>query len=306
MRIQFVIYILLIALVASCAARKDADKNEIDADTPIAMVNSETLTQADFEKSQIWLPAFARQLDSNASIEIQRFWSLIQIMVMAQDAKAKKLMTDAERSLAIKTALAQANIDAIQCPNEVISDDEINAWIQAHPDDVREPAAFTVRYALIKNESSIPALTAALGMSNGAQMGYNFFDPPKADNKHNVGPSMQNEEGRPMDAKRFTYAFVANASENHDEPSQLGPFTESDNLLFSCPEAITALKNAKLGEPLPKSIACSGDWKAFVIPIWRRDEATMTPEKTRQVAIEKITETRRKACQDAYIAQKLK
>ena len=269
-------------------------------------MNGESLTEADFEKSQIWLPAFARQLDSNANIEIQRFWSVIQIMVMAQDARDKHLMSDAERSLTIKMALAKANIDAIPCPNEIIPDDEIQAWIQSHSDELIEPAAFTVRYALVKNASTISALSAALGLSNGAQLGYNFVDPPELSDKHLSGPLMHNLDGHPMDAKRFTYAFVANNTENHEEPSQLGPFTEYDGLLFSCPEAIATLKTAELNIPIDHSIACSGEWKAFVIPIWRRDEAPMTAEKMRQVAIEKISGQHRDVCHKAYIQNKLK
>ena len=117
---------------------------------------------------------------------------------------------------------------------------------------------------------------------------------------------MRNTDGHPMDAKRFTYAFVANNTENREEPSQLGPFTESDGLLFSCPEAIQTLSTAKLDVPIAHSIACSGEWKAFVIPIWRRDEAPMTDEKMRQVAIEQISSDKREQCQKAYIQEKLK
>lgn len=292
-----------------CGCGSNAQKNQqiqANENQEIAIVNGETLTEAEFEKSQIWLPAFARQLDSNANIEIQRFWSLIQIMAIAQDARNKNLMTEAERSLVIKTALAKANIDAIQCPNVIIPDDDINAWIQAHRAELVEPAAFTVRYALVKNDTAIPALTAALAMSNGAQMGYNFIDPPELSDKHATGPLMRNTDGHPMDAKRFTYAFVANNTENHEEPAQLGPFTESDGLLFSCPEAIQTLKSAELNVPIHHSIACSGEWKAFVIPIWRRDEAPMTDEKMRQVAIEQITADKRDQCHKSYIQEKLK
>ena len=297
---------VICALLCGCnSSAPKEQQNQANEDREIAIVNGESLTETDFEKSQIWLPAFARQLDSNANIEIQRFWSLIQIMVMAQDARDKHLMSDAERSLIIKTALAKANIDAIPCPNDIIADDEIQAWIQAHPDELVEPAAFTVRYALVKNASTIQALSLALGMSIGAQLGYNFVDPPEIFDQNTPGPRMRNLNGHPMDAKRFTYAFVANSTENRDDPSQLGPFTEGDGLLFSCPDAINTLKAAELNVPIDHSIACSGEWKAFVIPIWRRDEAPMTAEKMRQVAIEKISAQRRDACHKSYIQRKL-
>ena len=226
------------------------------------------------------------------------------MMVMAQDAAKKNYLTPAQKSLAIKEALAKNNIKNLNYPNFVISDDEIAQYQKEHPDEFFEPDAFTVSYALIKNEKTIPVFEAALGLANGAQMGYNFMDPPELDRSTTTGPLMQNMGGHPLVAKKFNFLFTMTVRENTDEPAQLGPFTAKDELLFSCPDAIQALKTAPIGRPLSRSIACSGNWKTFVIPEWRRDAAPMTSEKARQTAIERITAQKRNEFLEAHIASK--
>ncbi len=301
---KIAIFFILSVWVLGCSPAQKVEAS--DPEKPIAVVNGETISESDLERSQVWLPAFARQLESNSNIEITRFWSLIQIVLMAQDARKKGLLSEAERDLAIKEALAADNINHIPYPNFVIQPEEIDAYISAHPDEFFEPEAFTVNYALIKNEKSIPVLTALFGLANGAQMGYNIVDPPELDKKTQMfGPLTSNIGGHSMSAKKFNFAFATINRENTDEPAQLGPFTAKDGLLFSCPEAIEVLKTAKIGQPINRSIACSGDWKAFVIPEWRRDAAPMTPEKARQTATEKLMEQRRAAFRETYIQKKL-
>ena len=297
----------IIALFAACllvfGCNAKPEVKPVDLTRPLASVEGEILDEGDLEASQAWMPAFARQLESNQSIDITRFWELIHFMRIAQDAQAKGMLTPAERSLAIKEALAAKNIANIPYPNYVIEDAEIDAWINANPDKLIEPAAFTVNYSLIKNESKIPALIAALGMSNGAQMGYNFVDPePLAKNEHAGGPMTKNIKGHYIDPKVFLFLFTQLHRENDDEPAQLGPFSSSDGLRFSCPEAIAELEKAPLNKPLNHSINCSDTWKAFVIPIWRRDAARMTDEKARQTAISAITEAKRAEFRKKYIA----
>ncbi len=301
---NIIIIILSIWAVLGCSKAQKVEGP--DPDQPIAMVNGEELTENDLEKSQAWMPAFARQLESNSTIEITRFWSLVQVMVMSQDAAKKNYLSPAEKSLAIKEALAKNNINNLNYPNYVITDDEIVQYQKENPELFYEPDAFTVDYALIKNEKSIIAFSAALGLANGAQMGYIYFDPPELDRRKMTGPLMLNKDGHAMNAKKFNFAFVVNVRENSSEPGQLGPFTSKDDLLFSCPDAIQALKNAPLGRPLSRSIACSGTWKAFVIPEWRRDAVPMTPEKARQTAIERITAQKRKSYLDEYVAKRMR
>ena len=307
MKRLFLTILSFAVLQSACAsnASENLDASYSD-DMPLALVNGELLDEKDFEISQAWMPAFARQLESSSMLDINRFRNLVRIMLMAQDARTAGLMSEAERSLAIKEALARRNIENIPCDNTAVAPGEIDAWIAAHPDKLMEPDAFTVDYALVKNERTIVTMTAALGLSNGAQMGYNFIDPPPKEDDHVVaGPAMSNEDGRPMDAKRFLFAFTTYTRENLDVAAQIGPFTAADGLLFSCPEAIAALKAAPLHVPLQKSIACSGDWKAFVIPEWHREAAPMSPEKARQVATESLIQAKLDECHRLYIDQKL-
>ena len=302
MRRLEVAVILMFCIFAGCQNSQGQDAGVQESDEILADINSEYLRVSDFEHSQAWLPAFARQLEDNSSLEINRIWSLIQIIRMSQVAQEKNYLSPAERSLAIKEALAEASISRLPYPNFTIEPAEIDSYIASHPDIFFEPMAFTVNYALIKNADTIPVLTAAWGLTNGAQMGYNYIDPPKLDSKKTIaGPLMQNTEGHPMDARHFNFAFVTHQRENVDEPAQLGPFTASDGLIFSCPEAIEVLKTAPIGQPLAQSIACSGVWKAFVIPEWRRDAMPMSEEKKRQVATEKIMEQRRAEFRKQYI-----
>lgn len=288
-------------LCAGCMPKKEV---AVDPDGVLGYVDDEVLDEADFELSQGWMPAFVRQIESNSVIEVTRFWSLMRVMLMSHDAYDKHYLTDAERSLAIKEALAEYNRKNFAFPNFVVEESEIDAYLKAHPDEFMEPMAFTVNYALIKNESSIPALIAGVGLVNGAQMGYNFVDPPELEKTFNQnGPLMKNEGGHPMNAKKFNFAYLMNARENKEEQAQMGPFTAEDGLLFSCPEAIEVLKTAPIGQPINHSIECSGSWKAFVIPEWRRETAPMSPEKARQVATEKILSERREAYLNQYIEE---
>lgn len=288
-------------LVSSCTAKQE--EKPIDLTTTLASVHGEILDEGDLEKSQAWMPTFARQLESNQSIVITRFWSLIQFIRIAQDAQDKGMLTPAERSLAIKEALAAKNIADIQYPSYVIEENEIQTWIQANSDKLIEPASFTVNYSLIKNESKIPALIASLGMSNGAQMGYNYVDPdPLTKNEHAGGPITRNMKGHHIEPKIFNFIFTQTQRENEDEQAQLGPFTQNDGLRFSCPEAIAELEKATLNKPINHSINCSDTWKAFVIPIWRQEASRMTDEKARQTAISAITESKRAEYREKYIS----
>ena len=300
MKNKTILFILSLSTLLGCTNGQKVDS--IEPTKAIAMVNGEELTENDLEKSQVWMPAFARQLESNSTVEITRFWSLVQVMLMAQEAAKLNYLSPAEKSLAIKEALAKYNIHNLNYPNYVITDDEIAKYQQEHPNEFYEPDSFTVSYALIKSEKTISTLTAALGLANSAQMGYIYIDPPELNRKNMTGPLMQNRDGHAMNAKKFNFSFVMTARENTDEPGQLGPFTAKDDLLFSCPEAIETLKVAPLGKPISKSIACSGTWKAFVIPEWRREASPMSSEKARQTAIERITAHKRKAYLEEYVA----
>ena len=289
--------------IALCAAllgcqSQESPQNRTQDDV-LAIVQGEPLTQKDFDDTQAWLPPFARQLDSNANVEISRFWSLIQIMRMAQDARERGLMTPAERQIAIKEALAQAHLNALQPPDRVVQDDEIRAYQHEHPDVFFEPPAFTVNYALVKNEQRISVLAWAHAFARGAQLGYNPVDLPKERNE------TLNRDGNFIRAHQFDYIFTTVMREDTERPAQLGPFVASDGLIFSCPQTIAILETAPIGKPIRQNLACSGDWKAFVILKWRRDKAPMDPEKARQVAIQKILEQRRIAYQKAPIEQKL-
>ena len=302
MKLIHIIALLTVCfLVCSCNAKQEV--KPVDLTRPLASVNGEILDEGDLEMSQAWMPPFARQLESNQSIVISRFWSLIHFMRIAQDAQDKGMLSPAERSLAIKEAMAAKNIADIPYPAFVVGEDEIQAWLNANQDKLIEPAAFTVDYSLVKNESKIPALIAAHGMSNGAQMGYNFVDPePLAKNEHAGGPMTRNLKGHHINAKVFNFMFTQIQRENVDEQAQLGPFSGSDGLRFSCPEAIAELEKAPLNRPLSHSINCSDTWKAFVIPIWRRDAARMTDEKARQTAISAITDAKRADYRKQYIS----
>ncbi len=302
---QLSVAVALICLMLSGCSTKKAVET-IDKTDELASVNGEILDEGDFERSQGWMPSFVRQLESNSTLELSRFWGLIHMIVMAQDAQDKGVLSQAERSFAIKEALAARNIAAIPYPNYVIEQSEIDAWLSAHPEKVIEPAAYTVNYALVKNEQKIPILIAVHGMANGAQMGYNFMDPPPLDRTTLVpGPLTRNIDGHSISAKKFNYIFATNMSENKDVLAQMGPFTAEDGLLFSCPEAIKVLSEANIGRPLNRSIACSGDWVAFVIPEWKKEAAPMNEEKARQVAIESITADKRALFRDQYIQELL-
>ena len=146
------------ALCAGCSDKSNAPDATEREDVVLAQINGQPLTQRDFERSQAWLPSFARQLDASNNIDVSRFWSLVQLVRIAQDAEEKSILSDAERSLAIKEALAAHNIQSIVDPDFVVTDDAIAQYLAQHGDSLKDPAAYTVNYALVKNANRVPML----------------------------------------------------------------------------------------------------------------------------------------------------
>ena len=99
----------------------------------------------------------------------------------------------------------------------------------------------------------------------------------------------------------FNFVYARTMQEDSESPSQIGPFGASDEVLFSCPETMAVLEKAEIGVPIARDLACSGQWKAFVIPAWKRAAAKMDDEKARQVAAENI----RSAHNEAYRAREI-
>lgn len=281
-------------LAMSCHNQTENDAPATRQSGELANVVGESLTVEDFERTQVWLPSFARQLDSNANVEISRFWSLVELMRIAQDAKQKNLLSPARRSLAIKTALAEINISRLEIQNRYVSDGEIQNYQNQHPEQFLEKPQFTVNFALLKNDARFHEIAIGYYFAHSAQLGYNFTNPlprPKTEVRDGIEP--QNRQGRFIKAHNFAYVFTSIFTENSDTPRQIGPFSPGDGLRFSCPAAISVLQNTAVNTPIPHDISCSGNWKAFVIPKWRKNISPMDPDKARQLAVEKILARRR-------------
>lgn len=304
MRKYCLICFLCFACLTACSAHHRTENNDDTAQITLANVNGESLTQLEFEQSKTWLPPFVQQLDSNANIEISRFWSMIQLMRMAQDARDKNHLSAPLRRLAIKEALAKQNLARIQDPNTTISDEEIAQYQKSHPDEFIEPAAYTVNYALVKNDSRLFTAALGYGFARGAQNGYNFVQAAgDADVKSNDSSiRTQNKEGKPLDVSQFALFYTTIQRENDRVHAQIGPFTPNDGLIFSCPETIDILEHAPLGEPIFRDLACSGDWKALVIPKFKRAPSPMDDQKAKMVAIEKIRHLRNEAYRENYLS----
>lgn len=78
------------ALCAGCSDKSNAPDATEREDVVLAQINGQPLTQRDFERSQAWLPSFARQLDASNNIDVSRFWSLVQLVRIAQDAEENR------------------------------------------------------------------------------------------------------------------------------------------------------------------------------------------------------------------------
>lgn len=295
---------LCFACLTACNAHHRPENDDDTAQIILASVNGEPLPQLEFEQSKTWLPPFVQQLDSNANIEISRFWSMIQLMRMAQDARDKNYLSAPQRRLAIKEALAKQNLARIQDPNTQISDEEIAQYQKEHPEEFIEPAAYTVNYALVKNDAQL--FTAAVGyyFARGAQNGYNFVQAAGDTKSKSNATSIRttNEDGVPLDVSQFALFYTTVQRENDRVHAQIGPFTPNDGLIFSCSESVQILEHAPLDEPIFKDLACSGDWKALVIPKFKRAPVPMDEQKAKMVAIEKIRHLRNEAYRENYLS----
>jgi len=260
---QALLLIVFMAAALACTPRQE-DATLTAQTTILATINDEPMTLADFELSETWLPDFARQLEDNEGLNIHRFWSLVQMILIAQDAKAQNLLDDASRRLAIKEALTTFYLNAQPVPEVNLSQARIDALIHAHPEAFWHPEQYEVSYALVHGETRWRALQIAYGLVSSAQMGYNVFDPPPDDDPHAAkgAPRMQNQKGHHASARFFNFAFVTRANERFGDPCRLGPFTERDGFLFSCPKAVAALAQAPIGRPLPTDISCDPTWRA--------------------------------------------
>ena len=298
------ICLLCFVCLTACNAPKRTETSDDTAQITLTSVNGESLTQLEFEQSKTWLPPFVQQLDSNANIEISRFWSMIQLMRIAQDARDKNYLSAPQRRLVIKEALAKHNHARIQDPNTSVSDEEIAQYQKSHPDEFIEPAAYTVNYALVKNESRL--FTAAVGyyFARSAQNGYNFIQATDDDDVPSNDSSIRtkNTDGKPLDVSQLPLFYTTTQRENDRVHAQIGPFTPSDGLIFSCPEAIDILEHAPLDEPIFRDLACSGDWKALVLPRFKRAPIPMDDQKAKMVAIEKIRHLRNEAYRENYLS----
>jgi len=286
---------LVLAATVGCARRDDGAVEKANS-TLLATVNGEPLTQADFELSETWLPDFVRQTDDNTSLNASRFQGMIGMILLAQEGRKANLMSDAETSLAIKEAQAQIWLDNLQLPEIDMSDEVLQREIAEHPEKYTKPARYTVSYAFVHTENRRKALAAALGIMNGAQMGYNFMDPPPAPENKNAVPGMprlQNQFGYSVNANFYNYNFAGAFNEKKDDVSRIGPFSAEDELVFSCPKAIAALEKASLGKPLSEDISCDPAWKAFVIPEWSAPAQKMDDENAKLHARQNIIDQAR-------------
>lgn len=301
--LKYLSIILLVFTLTNCVRREESAV-ESAQETLLAVVNDEPITQADFELSETWLPEFVRSTDETSSLNASRFEALLNMVLLAQDAKQNHLLSDAETSLLIKEAQAQVWLDNLPLPKLDLSEQTLQNEIAQHPERYTNPAKYTVNYALVHTDLRIQALNAAHALTSGAQMGYNFIDPPidpdDESQKYNV-PRTNNTKGHIQSAAFFNFSFANRFNEKLNETSRLGPFTANDDLLFSCPNAIEVLKNAPLGRPLNKNIACNSDWKAFVIPEWRQDAAPMDDETARLHARQNLIDQTRKQVQTQAI-----
>lgn len=256
-----------LALSLSSCIRAPEDAVEQAEQSQLAMVNEESLYLADFEYSGAWLPDFVRQLEGSEGLNIHRFSALIQLMLMAQDAAAKQLMTPAERSLAIKEALAEFYLEA-QAPTQVdLSPERIDDLLAADADSFLEPARYELSYALVHHAERRQILKLGLVFSHAAQLGYNVYQaPPLEQTAYLVGhPLMSNQGGHPMSGRFFAYGFAARFNERANDPSRLGPFSERDGMIFSCPQAIAAIEKTELGQIVEPDPSCDPLWQAFAV-----------------------------------------
>ncbi len=265
-------------LLFSACTQKQENATEVAQSTLIASVNGETISQADFELSETWLPDFVRETDSADTLNMYRFGALVDLLMLAQDAKKNHLMSEAEQSLIIKEAQAKLWLDSIPIPEVDLSDAAIENEIQTHPEKYTLPDRFTVSFTLIHTELKRQALVVGYGLANGAQMGYNVVDPPKLEQSSNYAegmPLLINKDGHSFDHDFFAFNYATHFSEKKNETCRIGPFAAKDGLIFSCDAAIETLKNAPLYHPLMHDISCDPDWKAFVIPEWRETAKPM-------------------------------
>ena len=299
----FLIFFMSFLLLSACT-QKQENATEVAQSTLIASVNGETISQADFELSETWLPDFVRETDSADTLNMYRFGALVNLLMIAQDAKKQRLMSDAEQSLIIKEAQAKLWLDSLPMPEVDLSDDAINNEIQAHPEKYTIPDRYTVSFTLVHTELKRQALVAGYGILNGAQMGYNVVDPPELEKSttHAEGmPLLMNQGGHPFDHDFFAFNYATQFSEKKNETCRIGPFTAKDALIFSCDAAIQTLKNTPLYFPLTKDISCDPDWKAFVIPEWREEAKPMDADNAKLHARQNLINAARLKAQTELI-----
>ena len=289
------LFIPLCLLFVACSPKQENASEEAQT-TLLVSVNGETISQSDYELSETWLPDFVRETDATDTLNAFRFGSLLNLLMLAQEAKKQNMMSEAEQSLVIKEAQAKLWLNSLPLSDVDLSDQVIAQELADHPENYLSPERFTVSFALVHTETKRQALVAGYALANGAQMGYNFVDPPELEKSayYTEGmPLLINLQGHTFDHDFFAFNFTTRFNEKKGETCRLGPFTAKDDLIFTCERAITELNASPLHFALTKDISCDPDWKAFVIPEWRQAAQKLDADDARLHARQKLLDDAR-------------
>jgi parvulin-like peptidyl-prolyl isomerase len=157
----------------------------------VAKVGDRVITLGDYAATLERMDQFDRLRYQSPERRRELLDEIIDVELLAQDARKKKLDQQAETQQAIRQVLRDALLGearrGLPAPAD-ISDDEIRAYFQAHRDDFREPERRRVAHIVVKDKETA-AKVLPLAKKAGAREWGNLFAKYSLDAPKKAGPA---------------------------------------------------------------------------------------------------------------------
>ncbi|MFA5623900.1 MAG: hypothetical protein WC966_02425 [Bradymonadales bacterium] len=244
-----VLFFLFFMLLACNRQQEDA---VLDSAALLATVDGDEITVQDFELAHQFLPDFVRQMEVGSQIKLSQFGAMLQMVLLANEAEEQSLLSPAQRSIAVKEALAKhyASHEAAKLKID-LSEEAVSNFMLDNPEYFLPNERFLLVYALVHSAQRAQILRSAYLLALSAQWGRALGD--------------SSAELAPAQPLHFEISFATRFSENKEFSVLLGPFSKTDAVSINCPDSIAVLQKAQSGELLYENIACSEHWHSFAV-----------------------------------------
>jgi parvulin-like peptidyl-prolyl isomerase len=161
----------------------------------VARVGDRTITLGDYAATLERMDQFDRLRYQSPERRKELLQEIIDVELLAQDARKRKLDQEPETQQAIRQVLRDAILADVkrdlQAPAD-IADAEVRAYYEAHRDDYREPERRRVAEIVVKDKETANKVIGLAKKTNSREWGELF-------RSHSVVPLRKGPEGQPLE-----------------------------------------------------------------------------------------------------------